>query len=408
MTTHEQQTLEKKALDQLLSGKSLFGKDGAFAPMLKNVIEKALEAEMTSHLSEQPEKNKRNGKGKKTLKTNVGKVEIATPMDRNSSFSPSIVKKRQTILADNLSEKIIGLYGLGMSLRDISSHIQELYDMQISHSVLSEITDRIIPDIKAWQQRPLEPLYCIVWLDAMHYKVKVNGNIAYRALYNILGVNKEGKKEILGMYISQSEGANFWLQVLTDLQNRGLEDILIACTDNLKGFSEAILSIYPKTQIQKCIVHQIRNSLKYIASKDQKAFIKDLKLVYKAINKSVAEDALLKLSEKWGAKYPVVIESWEYNWEELSAYFEYTEPIRRIIYTTNAVEGFHRQVRKVTKTKGAFTSDMALLKLVYLATKNIEKKWTTPLQNWSLTIQQLYIKFGDRVKLDINSKSSST
>lgn len=408
MNTQEQQAFEKKALDQLLSGKSLFGKEGAFAPMLKGFIEKALEAEMASHLTENPERNKRNGKGKKTLKTNIGEIEITTPTDRNSSFEPTIVKKRQTILADNLSEKIIGLYGLGMSLRDICSHIEEIYDMQISHTVLSEITDRIIPDIKAWQNRPLESLYCIVWMDAMHYKVRVNGKIEHRALYNILGVNKEGKKEILGMYISQSEGANFWLQVLTDLNNRGLQDILIACTDNLKGFSEAILSIFPKTQIQKCIVHQIRNSLKYVASKDQKEFMKDLKLVYKATNKSVAEDELLKLSEKWGAKYPVVIESWERNWEELSAYFEYTEPIRRIIYTTNAVEGFHRQVRKVTKTKGAFTNDMALLKLVYLATKNIQKKWTTPLHNWSLTIQQLYIKFGDRIELDINSKPSKS
>jgi transposase-like protein len=408
MNTQEQQAFEKKALDQLLSGESLFGKDGAFAPMLKSFIEKALDAEMSAHLSKEPKKNKRNGKGKKTLKTNIGEIEITTPSDRNSSFEPSIVKKRQTILADNLSEKIIGLYGLGMSLRDISSHIEEMYDMSISHTVLSEITDRIIPDIKAWQSRPLESLYCIVWLDAMHYKVRVNGKIEHRALYNILGVTKEGRKEILGMYISQSEGANFWLQVLTDLNNRGLTDILIACTDNLKGFSEAILSIFPKTQIQKCIVHQIRNSLKYVASKDQKEFMIDLKMVYKAINKSVAEDELLKLSEKWSEKYPVVIESWERNWEELSAYFEYAEPIRRIIYTTNAVEGFHRQVRKVTKTKGAFTNDMALLKLVYLATMNIQKKWIAPLHNWSLTIQQLYIKFGDRIELDINSKSSKS
>jgi transposase-like protein len=290
MNTQEQQELEKKALNQLLSGKSLFGKDGAFAPMLKGFIEKALEAEMAVHLSENPEKNKRNGKGKKTLKTNIGSIEISTPADRNSSFEPSIVKKRQTILADNLSEKIIGLYGLGMSLRDISNHIEEMYDMQISHTVLSEITDKVIPDIKAWQKRPLETVYCIVWMDAMHYKVKVDGKIVHRALYNILGVNKEGRKEILGMYISESEGANFWLQVLTDLHHRGLEDILIACTDNLKGFSEAILSIFPKTQIQKCIVHQIRNSLKYVASKDQKEFIKDLKQVYKAINKELAED----------------------------------------------------------------------------------------------------------------------
>ena len=402
MTKHEQQELEKKALDQLLSGESLFGKEGAFAPMLKSFIEKALQVEMNSHLSAS-ENNKRNGKGRKTIKSSLGSFEIQTPTDRKSDFEPELIKKRQTILADNLSEKIIGLYGLGMSLRDISSHIKQMYDTNISPTVLSQITDRIIPDIKIWQSRPLEPIYCIVWLDAMHYKVKVDGKIQHKALYNILAVNKEGRKEILGMYISESEGANFWLQVLTDLNQRGLKDILIACTDNLKGFSEAILSVFPKVQIQKCIVHQIRNSLKYIASKDQKAFLKDLKLVYKAVNKSVAEDQLLILEEKWGEKYPVVIESWHRNWEELSAYFEYTEPIRKIIYTTNAVEGFHRQVRKVTKTKGSFTSDMALLKLVYLATKNIEKKWTSPLQNWSLTVQQFYIKFGDRISLDIHT-----
>jgi putative transposase len=409
MRQEEQELLEKKALDQLLSGKSLFGKEGAFAPMLKSFIEKALEAEMGNHLSQSDssEKNKRNGKGKKTVKTGLGTFEIQTPTDRNSSFEPELIKKRQTILAENLSEKIIGLYALGMGLRDISSHIKEMYDTNISHTVLSQITDKIIPDIKAWQSRPLESMYCIVWLDAMHYKVRFDGKVQHKALYNILGINKEGRKEVLGMYLSESEGANFWLQVLTDLQQRGLNDVLLACTDNLKGFSEAILSIFPKTQIQKCVIHQIRNSLKYVASKDQKAFMKDLKLVYKAINKNVAEDELLNLEEKWGDKYPIVIESWQRNWEELSQYFEYTEPIRRIIYTTNAVEGFHRQVRKVTKTKGAFVNDMALLKLVYLATKNIQKKWTSPLHNWSLIIQQLYIKFGERIPLDISLSKSS-
>jgi len=410
MNTQEQEAFEKKALDQLLSGKSLFGREGAFAPMLKNFIEKALESEMEAHLSlsNPSAKNKRNGKGKKTIKSGLGTFEVQTPTDRNSSFEPEIIKKRQTILAENLSEKIIGLYGLGMGLRDISSHIKEMYDTEISHTVLSQITDKIIPDIKAWQSRPLASMYCILWLDAMHYKVRSDGKIQHKALYNILGINKEGHKEVLGMYISESEGANFWLQVLTDLQNRGLNDILIACTDNLRGFSEAILSVFPKTQIQKCIVHQIRNSLKYVASKDQKEFMKDLKLVYKAINKNVAEDELLNLEEKWGEKYPIVIESWQRNWEELSQYFEYTEPIRRIIYTTNAVEGFHRQVRKVTKTKGAFVNDMALLKLVYLATKNIQKKWTSPLHNWSLIIQQLYIKFGERIPLDISISRSSS
>ncbi|WP_245224779.1 IS256 family transposase [Pseudozobellia sp. WGM2] len=408
MTKKEQTEFEKKVLDQFMNGKNLFGEGGAFAPMLKNVIEKALEAEMASHLDEdqRAKGNKRNGKGKKRLKSGFGTFDIETPQDRQSSFEPELVKKRQTILADNLSEKIIGLYGLGMSYRDISAHIREMYDTEISHTVLSQITDRIIPDVKAWQNRPLEPLYCIVWLDAMHYKVKVEGKIEHRALYNILGINKEGYKEVLGMYISESEGANFWLSVLTDLNNRGLEDILIACTDNLKGFTEAITGIFPKAQVQKCIVHQIRNSLRYVASKDQKEFLRDLKLVYRATNKETAEDELLALGEKWGKKYPVVIESWQNNWEELSQYFQYTAPIRRLIYTTNAVEGFHRQVRKVTKTKGAFTNDMALLKLVYLATRNIEKKWTSPLQNWSLVIQQLYIKFGERIPLSLKTNSS--
>jgi len=409
MTTQEQQELEKKALEQFISGKSLFGKDGAFAPMLKNFIEKALESEMEGHLDgqERSKGNKRNGKGKKTIKSGFGTFDIETPQDRHSNFEPELVKKRQSILADNLSDKIIGLYGLGMSYRDISSHIKQMYDTEISHTVLSQITDRIIPDVKAWQNRPLEALYCIVWLDAMHYKVKVDGKIVHKALYNILGINAEGRKEILGIYLSESEGANFWLQVLTDLNNRGLKDILIACTDNLKGFTSAILSVFPKAEVQLCIVHQIRNSLKYVASKDQKNFMRDLKKVYRATSKELAEDALLELEDKWGSKYPVVIQSWQNNWEHLSQYFKYTEPIRKIIYTTNAVEGYHRQVRKVTKTKGAFTNDMALLKLVYLATMNIQKKWTSPLHNWSLTIQQLYIRFEDRIDLDINRNQSA-
>ena len=409
MTQEELNELQKKALEQFRSGQSLFGKDGAFAPMLKQLLESALEAEMSEHLDEQKREggNKRNGKGKKTIKSSTGSFDIETPQDRQSSFDPQIVKKRETVLADSLQDKINGLYGLGMSLRDISDHISEMYDTEISHTLLGQITDRIIPQVKAWQHRPLEPVYCIVWLDAMHYKVRSEGKVAHKALYNILGVNASGMKEVLGMYVSESEGANFWLQVLTDLHNRGLKDILIACTDNLRGFSEAIQSIYPKAEIQSCIVHQIRNSLKYVAIKDQKVFMKELKEVYRADTKELAEMALLNLSEKWGKKYPIVIQSWESNWEKLTTYFQYTAPIRKLIYTTNAVEGYHRQIRKVTKTKGAFTSDMALLKLVYLATKNIEKTWTSPLQNWSLTVQQLAIKFGDRLPLDLARSPSS-
>lgn len=395
--------IEKKAIEQFKSGKSLFGKDGAFAPLLKSFLEKALDAEMEGHLDDQERLrgNKRNGKGKKTIKSSAGSFEIETPQDRQSSFEPELVRKRQTIMAESLEGKIIGLYGLGMSYRDISKHIEEMYDTEISHTVLSQITDKIIPEVKAWQNRPLEAVYPIIWLDAMHFKVKEDGKVVHKALYNILGISKEGKKEILGVYISESEGANFWLQVLTDIQNRGVKDILIASIDNLSGFSEAIQSIYPKTEVQSCIVHQIRNSLKYVASKEQKVFMKDLKKVYRASSKELAETELLLLEENWGKKYPVVIESWQRNWDKLSTYFQYTEPVRKLIYTTNPIEGYHRQIRKVTKTKGAFPNEMALLKLVYLATRRIQEKWTSPLQNWGLTVQQLAIKFEGRLDLGL-------
>lgn len=395
--------MQAKALEQLRSGQSLTGKDGVFAPLLKQFIETALEAEMSTHLDdvERIAGNKRNGKKSKTLKTGSGEIEISTPQDRSSNFEPQLVKKRETVLADNLAPKIIGLYGLGMSFRDMRSHIKEMYDVEISHSTLSEITDRVIPQVKAWQCRPLDSLYTIVWLDAMHYKVRDEGRVVSRAVYNVLAINKEGRKELIGMYVSESEGANFWLGVLTDLKARGVDDILIACIDNLNGFSEAISSVFPGVEIQSCIIHQVRNSLKYVASKDQKVFMKDLKKVYQAPNKDQAETELLSLEEKWGKKYPVVIKSWNTNWEKLSAYFQYDKHIRKLIYTTNAVEGFHRQIRKVTKTKGAFPNDMALLKLIYLATENISKKWTQPLQNWGLTVQQLCIKFGDRMKIDL-------
>jgi transposase-like protein len=291
------------------------------------------------------------------------------------------------------------MYGLGMSLRDISDHIKEMYDMDISHDTLSGITERIMPLIKEWQSRPLDELYCIVWMDAIHYKVKEQGKVKSRAVYNILGISKEGKKDLLGVYVSENEGANFWLAVLTDLNNRGVKDMLIACIDNLNGFEQAINAIFPKTEVQSCVVHQIRNSLKYVASKDQKEFLAELKPVYKAATKDLAELNLEKLGEKWRKKYPVVIRSWEENWHKLSTYFKYTEDIRRIIYTTNTIEGFHRQVRKVTKNKGVFPSDDALLKLVYLAYRNISKKWTQPLQNWSLTVSQLSIHFEGRLNL---------
>ena len=397
----EYEALKKKALEQFKTGQPLLGKDGAFAPLMKQFLESALEAEMDEHLdeTERVKGNRRNGTSKKTVKSSDGEFELETPRDRESTFTPEIVKKRETILADNLEKKIIGMYGLGMSLRDISEHIKEMYDTEISATTLSTITDRVIPQIKEWQTRALDEVYCIVWMDAMHYKVKDEGKVTSRAVYNILGITTEGKKELLGMYVSESEGANFWLSVLTDLQHRGVKDILIACIDALKGFAEAIASIYPQTEVQSCIVNQIRNSLKYVASKNQKEFLADLKLVYKASSEELACENLNSLDKKWGKKYPVVISSWRNNWHKLSTYFKYTEHIRKLIYTTNAIEGFHRQVRKVTKNKTAFTSDMALLKLIYLAQHNISKKWTQPLQNWGLTVSQLSIIFGDRLKL---------
>lgn len=392
--------VKNKALAQLKTGKPLLGKEGALGPLFKSFLEAALEAELENHLQEnnEDESNRRNGYGSKQLRTSEGSMELSTPRDRTGSFEPEIVKKRQTILADNLESKIIGLYGLGMSLRDIAAHIKEMYDTDISHTTLSEVTDRVIPAIRLWQAHELENVYTIVWLDAMYYKVKdESGHVVTRCLYNVLGINLEGRKHLLGMYVSQSEGAKFWLSVLTDLQQRGVKDILIACIDNLGGFEEAIVSIYPKTEVQSCIVHQIRNTIKYVASKDSRAVMADVKLIYQAVSKELAEEHLNGFEEKWGKKYPIITKSWRTNWHKLSTFFKYTADIRRIIYTTNTIEGFHRQIRKVTKTKGAFTNDMALLKLAYLASERIAEKWTKPLPNWGLTIQQLSIIFEGRM-----------
>jgi len=400
----EYEQMKQKALKQLRSGKSLYGKDGAFAPLLKSFLDAALEAELESHLNEfeRSTGNRRNGKTSKDVRTSVGTITVETPRDRSSSFEPELIRKRETILAESLESKILGMYGLGMSLRDISKHIKDMYDTDISHATLSAITDKIIPEVKEWQSRPLEELYTIVWLDAMHYKVKEDHRMVSHAVYNILGIDRHGRKELIGMYVSQSEGANFWLSVLTDLQNRGVQDILIACIDNLNGFQQAINTVFPQTEVQSCIVHQIRNSLKYVASKDQKEFMRDLKPVYRAENLDIAELRLEELETKWGKKYEKVIESWQNNWTKLTTYFRYDATIRKLIYTTNAIEGYHRQIRKVTKTKGAFTSDMALLKLMYLAHNNIKQKWTMPIANWGQTAQKLAIWFPERMKLDLN------
>lgn len=389
------------ALKDIQAGKPLLGREGILTPLIKNLTEAALEGELDSHLGREITANRRNGKSRKTIKSLNGNFELRTPRDRDGTFSPQLVKKHQTTLNDEIEQKIIALYGLGMSYQDISAHLQEIYGLEVSTGTLSVITDKIIHTVKEWQARPLASIYPIVWLDAIHYKIRENGKVAGKAVYTILGVNLEGRKEVLGLYISEHEGANFWLQVLTDLSNRGVKDVLIACVDGLKGFPEAIEAIFPNTEIQLCVVHQIRNSLKYVGSKNQKEFMADLKRVYKAGTKDLAASELDILAGKWNEKYPIVIASWRNNWERLSQYFKYPEDIRRIIYTTNTIEAVHRQFRKLTKTKGAFPNQDSLLKLLYMGIQNASKKWTMPIQNWSLTISQLAIFFEGRLDKEL-------
>jgi transposase-like protein len=401
------EAFKTQALADMKAGKPMWGKEGVFTPLMKQFLEASLEGEMDAHMAlcaDDPlAENRRNGKSSKRVKSLDGSFELETPRDRESSFEPQIVKKRQTVLNASLDNKILALYGLGMSYQDIASHIEEMYDFEVSPATISAVTDKLLPVIADWRSRPLEEIYPLIFLDAMFFKARDNGKVTTKVLYNILGINQAGYKEILGFYIAESEGANFWLGVLNDLKQRGVKDIFIACIDGLKGFPEAIQSAFPQTQIQLCIVHQIRNSLKYVGSSNQKEFMFDLKKVYQAPSKDIAESHLLRLDEKWGAKYQMVIKSWQSNWENLSHNFQYSDEIRRLISTTNAIEGFHRQVRKFTKTKRAFTNENALFKLVYCACQRIAQKWSAPLQNWALTISQLDIYFEGRLKLELNS-----
>ena len=399
---NEEEIDYKKAAEQLRNGEPLFGKDGALAPLLERILNAALEGEMESHLNanERMSGNRRNGKMPKQVQTKYGEVTVETPRDREGSFEPQTVRKRETILAEGMADQIIGMYAFGTSTREISRYFEKEFSTKLSADTISAITDRVLPEIQDWKSRMLDPVYAVCWLDAIHYKVKDDsGRAVTRAIYNVLGINKDGHKELLGMYVSKSEGANFWLEVMTDLQNRGVRDIMICCVDGLKGFPDAIQSVYPQTSVQLCIVHQIRNSIKYVGSKHQKEFLCDLKAVYGAVSKDSAASQLDVMEKKWGEAYPVVIKSWRDKWDRLTEYFQYTAAIRRLIYTTNTVEGYHRQIRKVTKNKGVFTSDTALEKLVYLAYRNIREKWTMPIANWGLISQQLAIKFGDRFKI---------
>lgn len=390
------------AIQALREGKDLTGKDGILTPLIKQLTEAALVAELDGHLANPDTVNRKNGKTTKTVKSPIGNFELNTPRDRAGTFEPQLVKKHQTQLTDEMERKMIGLFSLGSSYQDIRAHIEDMYGMSVSNGTVNAITDKLLPELQAWRERELEPLYPVIWLDAIHYKIKENGRFISKAVYTILALNVEGKKELLGLYLSDNEGAHHWLSVLTDLYNRGVKDILIACVDGLKGFPEAIATIYPQTEVQLCVIHQIRNSMKYVASKHQKAFMADLKCVYKAATLNTAEMALDELETKWGDKYPVVIKSWRNKWALLSVYFKYPDYVRTAIYTTNAVEAVHRQFRKLTKTKGGFANENSLLKLLYAGILKASERWTHPIQNWNLTLSQLSIHFEGRLENHID------
>jgi putative transposase len=376
--------------------------------LFKETLQQIFEAEMDEHLGYEKHDpagnnsgNNRNGYSKKTVKTRFGQSEIEVPRDRNGEFEPQIVKKYEST-SNQLEDQIIAMYAKGLSTRDIEKHMQDIYGIDVSPTMVSKITDKILPMIAEWQSRPLDRIYPIVFLDAIHFKVRQDSRIVNKAAYSVLGINLEGHKEILGIWVGEHESAKFWLNVLNELKNRGVEDILIACKDGLTGFSEAINAVFPQTEIQLCVIHQIRNSMKYVPHKYKKEVMADLKKVYQALTLEEAEFAFDKFKEKWDDKYPIIIRSWENNWLELTAYFKYPHQIRKMIYTTNIIEGYHRQLRKVTKTKTAYPNDEALIKIVYLATMDIYKKWTMPVRDWGSSISQFAIYFSNRLEVGVD------
>ncbi len=375
----------------------------ALKKLFKRTLEEVLEAEITGHLGYEKHSNagdnsgnSRNGYTTKDLKTRLGPVEIAVPRDRNSKFEPVIVKKYERN-ASELEDQIVAMYAKGMSTRDIEDHLRDIYGIDVSSGLVSRVTDRVMPLITEWQSRPLDAIYVVVFMDAIHFRVRKENKIVSKAAYTVLGVNTQGIKDVLGIWIGEVESAGFWLGVCNDLKARGVEDILIACKDGLAGFSEAIEAVFPKTEIQLCVIHQIRNTLMYVAYRDRKPLMDDLKQVYQALTLEEAELAFSAFKEKWGKKYPTVIKSWDKNWLELTTYFAYSPDVRRLIYTTNTVEGYHRQLRKVTKAKTSYPSDESLSKIIYLATMDITRKWTTPIQDWARYLSQFVIRFEDRL-----------
>ena len=373
-----------------------------FKDTIAEFMENGLEAELDDQLGysrydyrNKDTDNSRNGHSSKTLRTSFGDVDVSIPRDRKSEFEPKLLKKNQTSISQDIEEKILSMYAKGMTTSDIEAHIRDIYGVEVSDTTVSRITDKILPVAKEWQQRPLEAVYAVVFLDAIHYHVRSEGQIVKKAVYIAIGINLDGRKDVLGMWVGENESAKFWATVLNSLKNRGVEDIFIACTDNLAGFSTAIEAVYPKTEIQNCIIHQLRNSSKYVSYKDLKALMADLKAVYAAVDEPAALDALDAFSERWDQKYPKISQSWRANWANLSTYFKFPQELRRLIYTTNAIEGFNRQLRKVTKSKSVFPTDDSLFKMLYLAMIDITKKWTGRRQDWSMIHAQLAIYFED-------------
>lgn len=368
--------------------------------LLEGVLDEELDEELGYSKYDYRNKetnNSRNGHSSKTMHTSYGDMDVAIPRDRKGEFEPQFIKKYQNTVTQDMEEKIISMYAKGMTTGDIESHMRELYDIDISDSTISRITDKILPIVREWQERPLEEIYAVVFMDAIHFHVRNEGRIVKRAVYIAIGIDMNGRKDVLGMYVGENESAKFWLSIMNGLRNRGVEDILIACVDGLTGFPQAIEAVFPKTEVQHCIIHQIRNSTRFVSYKDSKVLMADLKRVYAAPTEDAALSALDDFGNKWDGKYPKIHKSWNDNWATLSTYFKYPEPVRRLIYTTNAIEGFNRQLRKVTKSKTIFPSDDSLLKMLYLAMMDITKKWTGHRQDWGVIHSQLEIYFEERL-----------
>lgn len=407
---------ERQALREMMAGylKDNPVKDGKdvnsiMREMMSVILEGALDGELDDKLgySKYDYKNKdinnsRNGYSKKTMHTSYGDMDLDIPRDRNGEYEPHVIRKYQNTLTQDMEEKIISMYAKGMTTSDIESHFQELYGIDVSDSTISRITDKVLPIVKEWQERPLEEIYAVVYLDAIHFHVRSEGRIVKKAVYIALGLDLDGRRDVLGMYVGENESAKFWLSILNGLKNRGVKDILIACIDGLTGFPQAISAVFPDTEIQHCIIHQIRNSTRFVSYKHIKALMADLKRVYTAASEEVALMELDAFAEKWDSKYPTISKSWRENWATLSTYFKYPEEVRKIIYTTNTVEGFNRQLRKVTKNKSVFPTDDSLLKMLYLAAMDITRKWTGHRQDWGKIRAQLVIYFEERIKAVLN------